>query len=377
MKSYAECIIDCFNHKPYDRIIWQPRFLYWFNHYVTPANNQNYSQYEQYTPRDYLGKDILEIADDIGCSIRYSGEIGINLFNESVKPEANIRRKGIKNEDGSNTEIIETPVGTVTQTSKSGYSYDHWVKKIEDLKVIQYLVENTEFKFNEGGYKLAEEIMNPDYGLSTAYYFRSPYMKCVINYIGFEKTIIFLRKNPREMESFMNALEEWDRKQYEKVICPSPLKWVNFGENIDGNLSPPPYFKKYLMEYYYSRVKMLKNSGKFSFIHIDGSFKSLLPLLAELPMDGIEALTPPPQGDVEIEDIYKYTKDSGKILLDLIPATLFMKEFPESRLEEETKKIIDLFYPNLILGISDELCMGDGRRLKIVSKVVQEYNRKL
>ncbi len=377
MKSYADCIIDCFNHKSYDRVIWQPRYLYWFNHYVVPANLANYHQFEQYTPREYIGKDILEIAEDIGCSIRYSGEIGIHLFHESAKPEANIKRRGIKNDDGSTTEVLETPVGSISQTSKNGYNFDHWVKKIEDLKVVQYWVENTEFRFNQDGYRLAMEIMSPEFGLPTAYYFRSPYMKCVINYIGFEKTVIFLRRNPKEMESFMNALEEWDRKQYQNEICPSPLKWVNFGENIDGNLAPPTYFKKYLMEYYHSRVKMLKNSGKFSFIHIDGSFKTLLPLLSELPMDGIEALTPPPQGDVDLEELYKYTKDSGKILLDLIPATLFMKEFSESRLEQETKKILDLFFPNLILGISDELCMGDGRRLKTVAKVVQLFNAKL
>jgi len=56
--------------------------------------------------------------------------------------------------------------------------------------------------------------------------------------------------------------------------------------------------------------------------------------------DAYEALTPPPQGDVPIETIAKSLGDSGKILLDGIPATLFLREFPESKLIEITKKIL-------------------------------------
>jgi len=92
-----------------------------------------------------------------------------------------------------------------------------------------------------------------------------------------------------------------------------------------------------------------------------------------MSFDGYEALTPPPLGDVPLEDIARALGDSGKILVDGIPATLFLREFKESRLIDLTKKVLDLFSPNLILGISDELCIGDGRRLKKVSKIVEKF----
>ena len=92
-----------------------------------------------------------------------------------------------------------------------------------------------------------------------------------------------------------------------------------------------------------------------------------------MSFDGYEALTPPPQGDVPLEDIAKALVDSGKLLVDGIPATLFLREFSESKLVSTTKKILELFSPNLILGISDELCIGDGRRLKTVSNIVDKF----
>jgi hypothetical protein len=211
------------------------------------------------------------------------------------------------------------------------------------------------------------------FGIPISYYFRSPYMKCVLDYLGFERTILFLRKYKQEMEEFFHHVETIDLENYKRVITKCPLKIINFGENIDQNLSSPPYFEKYLLEYYETRVKLLHDANKFAFIHIDGSFRQLLPYLPRMSFDGYEALTPPPQGDVPLEDIARTLGDTGKILVDGIPATLFLREFKELKLIDKVKKILDLFSPNLILGISDELCHGDGRRLKNVSNIVEKF----
>ncbi len=265
-----------------------------------------------------------------------------------------------------------TPKGSVSEIHHEGRLLEHSVKKIQDLEVIKYIVEHTVYKCSKILYNLAEKAMDK-YGLPCEYYFRSPYMRCVLNFLGFERTIIWLRKYPREMEDFLQFIEEWDEKQYDTVITKSPFKWVNFGENIDHNLSPPPYFEKYLLEYYEKRVRRLHNANKIAFIHIDGSCKNLLPYLSEMSFDGYEALTPKPQGDVTVEEIRKSVGDTGKILLDVLPATLFMPQFSEERLIKDTNTILEELAPNLILGISDELCRGDGRRLKIVANIVEKF----
>ena len=374
MTDFSELILRTFEHKSIDKIVWQPRIMYWYhNNRVQSLTTETYPAVEEFVPREYIGKKIKEIYMDINASIRYPPEtFGHVLFYESRKPNHQIKIKRRRLDYKTYLVKTTTPVGEVSHVEKDTRIIDFPVKKIEDLKVMKNLEDQTEFTFSDTMYEKAKKEMQ-GFGIPISYYFRSPYMKCVLNYLGFERTIVFLRKYKREMEEFFHHMEAIDLENYKRVITKCPLKIVNFGENIDQHLSSPPYFEKYLIDYYETRVKMLHDANKFAFIHIDGSFKQLLPYLSTMSFDGYEALTPPPQGDVPLEDIARALGDTGKILVDGIPATLFLREFKETKLVDKTKKILELFSPNLILGISDELCYGDGRRLKTISKIVEKF----
>lgn len=374
MTDFSELILRTFNHESIDKIVWQPRIMYWYNsNRIQSLTLEKYPAVEEFVPKEYIGKNIKEIYKEINGSIRYPPEtFGIPLFYTHRKPnhQIKIKRKRLS----SKTYLIKTttPVGEVSHVEKDTRIIEFPVKKIEDLKVMMYLEDQNDFTFSNEMYQRAKLEME-GYGIPISYYFRSPYMKCVLDYLGFKRTIIYLRKYKREMEEFFHHIGTIDLDYYKRVITKCPLKIINFGENIDQHLSSPPYFEKYLIDYYETRLKLLHDANKFAFIHIDGSFRQLLPYLSTMSFDGYEALTPPPQGDVPLEDIARALGDTGKLLIDGIPATLFLREFKKSKLVDKTKKILDLFSPNLILGISDELCYGDGRRLKTVSKIVDKF----
>ena len=80
--------------------------------------------------------------------------------------------------------------------------------------------------------------------------------------------------------------------------------------------------------------------------------------LRDIPFDGVEALTPTPQGDVTLEEIAEHLGD--KILLDGVPAVLFMPQYSNEELMETVERVVSLFHPRLVLGISDELPEGTG-----------------
>ena len=113
----------------------------------------------------------------------------------------------------------------------------------------------------------------------------------------------------------------------------------------------------------------------FSHLHLDGYFHSLLSYLKHLPFDGLEALTPVPQGDVTLEEIKEAIGD--KVLLDGIPAVLFMDTYTREELMETTEKVIRLFAPRLVLGASDEVPEGTGQeameRVRMVAKYCKQY----
>jgi hypothetical protein len=62
-------------------------------------------------------------------------------------------------------------------------------------------------------------------------------------------------------------------------------------------------------------------------------------------------------------------------LLDGIPAIYFDDTFSEDVLVECVYRLIELFAPRLVLGISDELSStGDIERIRLVGRIVDNYN---
>ena len=62
-------------------------------------------------------------------------------------------------------------------------------------------------------------------------------------------------------------------------------------------------------------------------------------------------------------------------LLDGIPAIYFDDTFPVSVLEDCVARLIELFAPRLVLGISDEISStGDIERIRVVKDIVDAYN---
>ncbi|MFX0059912.1 MAG: hypothetical protein ACFE85_19275 [Candidatus Hodarchaeota archaeon] len=372
-----EIILNTFAHKKSEKIVFSPRIYYW---YIVNKLYRKFhlNNFPNKIPQKYLNKTQLEIYDILKASPRYCFEtIYLNLLESKLKSDSNVtikRKRGQKRDEIM--QIYKTPLGKLKKVSAIGgglgeHLIEYPIKTVDDFKIMKYILDNTQLSFSDKNYKKGEDLFG-DRGVLSTYLWHSPYQKLVTEYLGFSQTILFLKRYKRQTEEFMIFLEQWDNKMYE-LFARSPLKIINFGENIDANLSPPPYFETYLIPYYKKRLNQLRKAGKFCHIHIDGSLRDLLPYLSELPFDGYEALTAQPQGDVSIEEIKNAIED--KILLDGIPSILFLPEYSISYVEEYTNKVLELFSPNLILGISDELSPnGDIKKVEIISKIVENFN---
>jgi hypothetical protein len=375
--SLRKDFLKTFAHKPTDRIVYSPRIYYWYlrNRLFKKHRVKNHLKTD--IPERFLGKSQIQIYDLLDAAPRYTEEsLYLPLLATKLDPNANIEimhQKGSK--EGETITIYKTPIGMLSQTTAiggglSGHYTEFPIKTIEDLKIMRYIMEHTNCVFLEDNFQKAEDILG-NRGVASTYLYSSPYQRLMKTTIGFTRTTILLKRNPKDIEDFMIFLGMWDDKMYE-LIVKSPLKIVNFGENIDANLSPPPVFEKYLLPYYQKRVNQLKRVGIFTHIHIDGSFKDLLPYFEDLPFDGLEALTPYPQGDVNLEELSHYIGD--KILLDGIPSILFLPHYSYDFVEEYTRKVLDLFSPNLILGVSDELSPnGDIVKLERIRDIINKY----
>ena len=363
--SSRERILRTFQRRDKDGIVWQPRIYYWYNGRQTAGT----------MPEKYEGMSMLQIYDELGASPRYSPEVlGLSPFrmttDDAVKSHTEDRGEEV-------VSVHDTPVGSLRAVVRKGsqgsgdYHTEYPVKSPGDMKIMTYILDHTSFTFDREAFEEAERRFG-DRGIVQSYYPRAPFQRLVISYMGFENTVYALADYRAETEAFMKAIDAWDDGMYEAILD-SPLEILNFGENIDANIDSPRYFREYLLPYYTKRVNQLHEKGKFCHVHMDGSLKPLLPFITEPGFDGIEAATPLPQGDITPEELKDALGDT--ILLDGIPAVLFLPEYPTEELEEFAVGILELFSPNLILGVSDELPPpGDIEKIRAVSKLVRTQN---
>jgi hypothetical protein len=384
-ESPRQGILKTFRREPVSKIVWQPRIYYWY--YANRLQNRLPEGYEDrsaldrlYTvtqaydgdvPDRYTGMSMIEVYNDLRASPRYAQEVlGVELFKSTIDPR-NV--KATSRFDGpTQTTIYETPLGTLREVSTHGYHVEHPVKSPQDMKVIQYILDHATFQFDAYAFAVAERAFG-ERGVVQAYCPRSPLQRLIIEYMGLENTIYALNDYPNETHDLMKAIEACDDQMYE-VIGGSPLEILNFGENIDASIDSPRLFSKYLIPYYNKRVEQMHAKNKFCHIHMDGALKPLLPLLKETHFDGIEAATPLPQGDVTLEEIKEGLGD--KILLDGIPAIYFLPDQPVEELEACALKTLEMFFPNLILGVSDEVPPpADIERVRLVAETVERFQR--
>jgi hypothetical protein len=349
------------------QIIWQPRIGAWYFDKLFE---------KEAFPPPFTGLNLPGIYRELACSAR------IYDYNASFQPVEHPSVKiSSRQLNETDTEIlIETPIGKQTAVNRISHnsrasSHLKWEVSSEDeLKVATWRKENLTWRWNQEAFDQVQKTWGT-LGAPTMYLPRVNIQDLYINTMGTQNGIYALYDWPDTVRAYFRALDESHDRLID-LINQSPIDIINFGDNLHSGTLPPDLFGEYVLPVYQKRCEKLHRAGKFIHAHWDGDVKPLLMFARQTGLDGIEAITPKPQGDVTLEEIKDGLGDD-LFLLDGIPAILFDTTFPISMLEDYTHRLIDLFAPKLVLGISDEIsATGDLERIRIVGKIVEEYNRK-
>lgn len=350
------------------RIIWQPRIHCWFDDRMFHGEP---------LPEPYEGMTVSGIHRALGVSARlYAFN---DCFRRAEHPSVRMDRRRLNNTDEELR--ITTPVGrqtAVLRRSPNTWALRHVKREVEteeELNVAAWREENCTWRWDQDRYdRLVEEV--GDLGAPVTYMPRMNIQNLYLDRMGTERGIYALHDWPGTVEAFFRALEA-SHDRLMDVINASPVEIVCFGENIHALTLPPDLFVKHHLPACQRRCEKLHGAGKFVYSHWDGDCGPLLPYARETGLDGIEAVTPKPQGDVTLEEI-KAALGDDLFLIDGIPAIFFDETFPVEVLEGCARRAIELFAPKLVLGISDEISStGDIERIRMVKEIVEAYNARV
>lgn len=363
--NFRERNLAIFAHEPVDNIVYQPRIEHWYN----------VNKMQGTLPERYRDMSLLEVYDDLGCSIRaypwFNGCIEVH-DDPSVKVET-------VEQDGLTVTRWETPVGSIeahhTRTALARHTEKFPVQDRQDARVIEYILRGRTYSFDFEKFETNDKLIG-DRAAPVAFIPRVNLQRLFIEYMGFEGTLYAIYDDKPMVDALCKAIDETEEPLID-MLCQSPIAMINYGDNVDHHFLRPEMFEEYILPVYQRRSAKFREAGKFTHPHWDGSIKNLLRYAHATGCDGIEALTPIPQGDVTIEEM-KQALGDDMVLLDGIPMTCFLPHEPIDDLIATTHKIIEMFAPNLILGVSDEpspIC--DIERVRLVAEIVKEYEGKL
>jgi uroporphyrinogen-III decarboxylase len=180
---------------------------------------------------------------------------------------------------------------------------------------------------------------------------------------------------PDEFMDLLNTMKKvFD--QAAKIAVDSPAEVLMIPENLSSEMVGPDLFKLYMYDYQKEWTTKIREAGKYSFIHIDGTLAGLLKQESEVGFSVLEALTPHPVGDMKWEDIEAFVGDSKSILWGGVPGSYFTDCVDDEEFDRHVKHLLSIMTksPRFVLGVADQV-PPDGLegRVRRVGELVNEF----
>jgi len=275
---------------------------------------------------------------------------------------------------------ITTPVGTLREMSKyskTSYSWaicEHLIKDIEDLKIYTYMCEHTSYKPDYHLAKMRYETIG-DNGVVLCYMPKSPLMNLVALHAGVENVTYMEMDDGEEFAALLDMIEE-KHDEACRIALDSPAECIMIPENISSECVAS-FYQPYMKRYHKKWTDRIREAGKYSFVHQDGTVRGLVSQLSkESGFDVIEAITPKPIGDIYLDEVASLV-DDRTIIWGGIPGGMFVDStLSDEAFDNHVKHCIQVMTqsPRYVLGVADQVVPGSSeKRIKRVRELVDAY----
>jgi len=233
---------------------------------------------------------------------------------------------GFKYERAYHSIFADTTVSQPGLIPSEGiWPIEYFFKKPSDYEILAFIIENSIFQPSYDGYIQTSRFLGTE-GIAMAAVWKTPFQEILYDWMGPEKCYFEYHDHP---DKFRKLYEIMCEKQMElfKIIAQSPVEEVWVGENLTTDMTSPKFFKEFCVPFYNQIADLLHENNKIFGCHLDGKLKGVEKLVAETKIDFIDAYTPPPLGDLSIEEIRACWPD--KVILCNFPANIFFRSKEE------------------------------------------------
>ena len=267
-------------------------------------------------------------------------EKGVRPYQEGHERVSLEERSGWQGEVRRVLRTWHTPLGELRGCLRLGPDGSLWTEEYPlrspaDFHLLEYISEDTEYRENDRAVADAQRALGED-GVVLCRMMRSPLQRLLAEWLGTVGLAYALADAPRPLENLLSRLAAKDLEAL-RIAARSPAEIVWSAENVTAEVTGPELFRRFLRPYYEQAGAILRPAGKLYGVHLDGRLGALKGEIACCPLDFVEGFTPPPLGDLELEQARAAWP--GKALWVNVPGTIFLHE--EGRVIRELRELLE------------------------------------
>ena len=184
---------------------------------------------------------------------------------------------------------------------------------------MQYIYNNTYFEPYWEDYIQQDKKMGEN-GIIYGQILPIPVQWLLIEVMGTQLWSESVMLYTREFEELLESLTTIYKKLID-IAADSPAEVIWLEDNITGTIMSPELWNKYCKPIYDYICAIFRKSKKISVAHYDGQNRPLIECIKNTDIDVIEAFTPPPMGDMTVDEARKAWPE--KVLFINVPENIY------------------------------------------------------
>jgi hypothetical protein len=180
------------------------------------------------------------------------------------------------------------------------------VKRPEDYRVLCRALEDTRITADPGPF-LKSEAEVGDRGVTVGqlerrpYLGRSPVMEIQVQLAGLERFAVDMADQVPALMELLELMTELKLRQFREAVK-TPARYIKLWDNMSIETIGLRVYSQYMVPLYRHILEILASAGKRLLVHYDGKTRLVAEQIAALDFDGLDSLTPPPEGDMPIAE---------------------------------------------------------------------------
>ena len=200
-----------------------------------------------------------------------------------------------------------TDIGELHEWYLGEWRQEYLIKQPHDYRIMQRAWTDTIIEPRLDIFSQSEAALG-DTGLTVGQLDRTPFQKIQIDYAGLERFSYDVADQRPELLELLTLMTDLKLQEF-RAALQTPARHLKLWENLSIETMGPDWYRDYLVPVYHQIFAILAGSDKQLQVHYDGKLRIIADQIKDLPFDGLDSVTPPPEGDLTVAEARAYWPD--------------------------------------------------------------------